>query len=446
MSRKIGIIGSGLVGSLQAILMAKRGYTVEVFERRSDLRTAKLYAGKSINLALSPRGWKALEIAGIAEDIKAISIPMHGRQMHAIDGTLTYQPYGLDGESIYSVSRGDLNKRLMTLADDFSNIKYHFDEICEDIDLEKNTVNFKNALTDVKSHASFDHVFATDGAYSAVRQRMQKQQMFNYSQTYLTHGYKELVIPAGPNGTHHLDKNCLHIWPRGEFMMIALANQDGSFTVTLFFPMEGPISFASLTTEAQVKEFFEKTFADALPIMPSYLTDYFNNPTSTLVTVQCAPWNFQDKALLFGDAAHAMVPFYGQGMNCGFEDCTVFSEMLDNAGEDWGKLFPAYSAQRVPDTNAMQQLALDNYIEMRGLTADPDFLLRKKIEAKFTKLYPNKWLPLYSQVTFSHIRYSEAYANGQRQKHIMDYVMKMNDIHTAWDADSVMNKILDYVD
>jgi kynurenine 3-monooxygenase len=443
--KKIGIIGSGLVGSLQAILMAKRGHEVEVFERRADLRTAKLYAGRSINLALSHRGWKALELAGIGEDIREIAIPMHGRQMHALDGTLSYQPYGIDGECIYSVSRGELNKRLMMLADDFPNISYKFEHVCEDMELENNTVHFKHSISGEKVHENFDHIFATDGAYSAIRLRMQKQAMFNYSQTYLSHGYKELMIPAGPNGTHLLDENCLHIWPRGEFMMIALANLDGSFTCTLFFPMEGPISFASLETEQQVKDFFELTFADALPIMPTYLEDYMQNPTSTLITVKCDPWNYKDKVMLIGDAAHAIVPFYGQGMNCGFEDCTVFSEMLDQAGEDWSKLFEAYSDSRVPDAYAIAQLALDNYIEMRGLTADPDFLLRKKIEAKFTKLHPKLWLPLYSQVTFSHTRYSDAYRNGQRQKEIMDEVMQIQDIHKTWDEEKVMLKILEKV-
>lgn len=439
--KKVAIVGAGLVGSLQAILMAKKGYEVSVFERRPDLRKAKLIAGKSINLALSDRGWKALELAGIAEDIRQISIPMYKRCMHALDGTLTYQPYGKEDQAIYSVSRGGLNQKLMNLADNYPTISYNFNLKCQDIDLKTNTLSFQH--TDNKERVTFeaDKVMATDGAFSAVRMRMQKSSMFDYSQKYLDHGYKELVIPANEDGTHKLDKNCLHIWPRGEFMMIALANLDGSFTCTLFFPMKGEISFESLKTREQVQAFFEKTFPDAIPMMPTLLDDYEENPTSSLVMVRCSPWNYGDDVVLMGDAAHAIVPFYGQGMNCGFEDCTVFHEMHEAANGNWDGLLEKFSEQRVPDGNAILDLALYNYVEMRDLTADPDFLLRKKIEAKFHNLYPELWLPLYSQVTFSHIRYSEAWANGQKQDAIMSQLMQESNIHSEWDSDATMEKL-----
>jgi kynurenine 3-monooxygenase len=439
--KKIGIVGAGLVGSLQAILMAQKGYQVSVFERREDLRKAELIAGKSINLALSDRGWKALELAGIAEDIRAISIPMYKRCMHALDGTLTYQPYGQEDQAIYSVSRGGLNQKLMNLADNYPNISYHFDRKCEDLKLDTNTLQFTNTATREKEEHAFDKIFATDGAFSAVRMRMQKTTMFDYSQKYLDHGYKELVIPANADGTHKLDKNCLHIWPRGEFMMIALGNLDGSFTCTLFFPMFGKTSFDTLKTREEVSDFFQLTFPDAVALMPTLLDDYFDNPTSTLVMVRCDPWNYQDNVLLLGDSAHAIVPFYGQGMNCGFEDCTVFHEMHEAAGGDWNGLMSRFSNQRVPDGNAILDLALLNYVEMRDLTGDPDFLLRKKIEAKFSKLYPDKWLPLYSQVTFSNIRYSDALENGEKQQQIMDRIMSLEDIHENWDAPEVMEKL-----
>jgi kynurenine 3-monooxygenase len=444
--KKIGIVGAGLVGSLQAILMAKRGYHVTVFERRPDLRKAKLIAGKSINLALSDRGWKALELAGITEDIKEIAIPMYKRCMHALDGTLSYQPYGKEDQAIYSVSRGGLNQRLMNLADDFPNIEYNFNRKCQDIDLKTNELTFNNTESSQQEKHQFDHVFATDGAYSAVRVRMQKSvQFFDYSQKYLDHSYKELVIPANADGTHKLDKNCLHIWPRGEFMMIALANLDGSFTCTLFFPMKGEISFESLKTREQVSDFFNKTFPDAIPLMPTLLDDYFDNPTSNLIMVRCEPWNYKDQIALVGDAAHAIVPFYGQGMNCGFEDCTVFDQMLSDANDNWDGLLDKYSEQRVPDGNAILDLALYNYIEMRDLTGDPDFLLRKKIEAKFANLYPEKWMPLYSQVTFSHIRYSDALKNGKEQDRIMAQIMALDGIHEKWNEQFVMDKLLELV-
>ena len=440
--KNVAVVGAGLVGSLQAILMAQKGYNVSVFERREDLRKAQLISGKSINLALSDRGWKALELAGIADDIRAIAIPMHSRCMHALDGTLSYQPYGKEGQAIYSVSRGGLNQKLMNLADDYPNIQYFFDRKCQDLELASNTLIFNNTKEKATERHSFDRIFATDGAFSAVRMRMQKSTMFDYSQKYLDHGYKELVIPPNEDGSHKLDKNCLHIWPRGEFMMIALANLDGSFTCTLFFPMKGETSFESLTTRAQVAAFFDKTFPDAVPMMPTLLDDYFENPTSTLIMVRCTPWNYQDKVVLLGDAAHAIVPFYGQGMNCGFEDCTVFDEMYKEANGNWDGLLDRFSEQRVPDGNAILDLALLNYVEMRDLTADPDFLLRKKIEAKFSDLYPEKWLPLYSQVTFSNIRYSDALKNGQYQQTIMDQVMQLENIHENWNEPYVMEKML----
>ena len=442
---KIGIVGSGLVGSLQAILMAKKGYDVTVFENRPDLRKAKLLAGKSINLALSDRGWKALKAAGIDGDIKDIAIPMYKRCMHAVDGTLSYQQYGKDDQAIYSVPRGGLNQKLMVLADKYPSIKYNFDRKCKDVELNSNTLIFENTVTKEEEKHAFDRIFATDGAFSAVRFRMQKSPMFDYSQKYLDHGYKELVIPANEDGSHKLDKNCLHIWPRGEFMMIALANLDGSFTCTLFFPMFGEKSFDTINTKEKVSAFFKETFIDTIPLMPTLLDDYMKNPTSTLVMVRCSPWNYEDKILLLGDSAHATVPFYGQGMNCGFEDCTVFQEMLEESNGNWEGLLSAYSKERVKDGNAIIDLSLRNYVEMRDLTGNKDFLLRKKIEGKFSALYPDKWIPLYSQVTFSHIRYHTVFQNGIDQDAIMEEVMSLSNIHTNWDNQEVMDKMLSLV-
>ncbi len=439
--KNVAVVGAGLVGSLHAILLAKKGMHVDVFERRPDLRKAEIVGGRSINLALSHRGFNALEKAGIADDIRSISIPMYGRKMHDKAGNLTYQPYGKGDEAIYSVSRGGLNQQLMNLADDYEDVRYRFNHKCLDINLEENTIFFEDTQINKEINYKYDHIFGTDGAFSAVRGRLQKTSMFNYSQDYLSHGYKELVIPPDKDGSHRIDKNCLHIWPRGKFMLIALPNLDGSFTVTLFFPMKGATSFESIKTKADVKEFFNETFPDAVPHMPTLETDYFENPTSSLVTIRCNPWNYEDKVLLLGDSAHAIVPFYGQGMNSGFEDTAVFSEMYDEQSEDMLKLFEDYSDQRVPDANAIADLALYNYIEMRDLAGDEDFLLRKKIERKFSDLYPELWMPMYSQVTFSHIRYSKALEAGERQAEIMDQVMEMENIYERWDDEVVMEKI-----
>ena len=441
-NKKVAVVGAGLVGSLHAVLLAKKGFDVTVFERRPDLRKADVIGGRSINLALSDRGFKALEMAGIADEIRKMCIPMYGRKMHDFEGNLTYQPYGKDNEAIYSVSRGGLNQKLMNLADDYKNINYIFNHKCEELDLKSNTISFTDTENNKNESYQFDHIFGTDGAFSAVRSRLQKTPMFNYSQEYLSHGYKELVIPPNADGSHRIDKNCLHIWPRGKFMLIALPNLDGSFTVTLFFPMKGETSFESIKTEEDVMHFFKSTFPDAVPHMPTLKTDYFENPTSTLVTVRCNPWNFEDKVLLMGDAAHAVVPFYGQGMNSGFEDCSVFSEMFDNHEGEMLSLFERFSEQRVPDANAIADLALYNYIEMRDLAGNKDFLLRKKIERKFSDLHPDKWMPLYSQVTFSHIRYSEALAAGKRQKAIMDEIMETENIDKKWDSSEIMKKIV----
>ncbi len=442
---KIVIVGAGLVGSLQAVLMAQKGYQVEIYESRPDLRNVELKGGKSINLALSNRGWKALEMAGMADDVNDVCIPMYGRRMHAIDNTLSYQPYGKENEAIYSVSRGDLNKKMLLKASEYENVKFFFNYRCRDLDIKTNTLTFEDEngkFIEVKA----DRIFGTDGAYSAVRNRLMRTERFNYSQEYLKHGYKELLLPANADGTHKLDKNALHIWPRGEYMLIALPNFDGSFTCTLFFPFEGKYSFKSLDTDEKVVAFFQEQFPDFTEMFPELIQEYHENPTSSLVMVKCDPWNYEDKILLMGDAAHAIVPFYGQGMNAGMEDCSVFMEMLADYGEDWDQLFHEFAAVRKPDGDAILELALQNYIEMRDLVGDKDFLLRKKIEKKIFEKHPTKWMPLYSQVTFSHIRYSDALSTGKKQEKIMDGVMSIPNIHEIWDSEEVENQILSSIE
>jgi kynurenine 3-monooxygenase len=442
--KNITIVGAGLVGSLLSIYLAKRGHKVNIFERRADMRKAAMSAGKSINLALSDRGWKGLEGVGIADDVRKIAIPMYGRQIHNKDGSTVFQPYGKDGQAIYSVSRAEINMKLMDLAEQQDGVKIHFDERCTNIDRSKLRAEFENNNTKQHTTIQSDLLFGADGAFAASRLNMQlSSDRFEYNQHYITAGYKELIIPAGANETFLLEKNALHIWPRGSFMMIALPNPDGNFTCTLFLPFEGDQSFANLTTREQVKKFFDEEFSSAVPLMPTLLDDFFANPTSSLVTVKCFPWTFDNKIALIGDAAHAIVPFYGQGMNCGFEDCVVLNDLLDKHTNNWEAILSEYQALRKPDGDAIADLAVANFIEMRDKTADKTFLLQKKIEARFSQKHPDKWIPLYSMVTYSpHIRYSTALKEGARQQAIMDKVMATPDIENKWDSEEIEQIIL----
>src|SRR5688572_6516580 len=419
------IVGAGLVGSLLSLYLAKKGYNVNIHERRPDMRKADIGGGRSINLALSDRGWRALEGIGIGEDIRKVGIPMYKRVMHDAKGNLTSQPYGKEGQGIYSVSRGGLNMALMDLAEKQPNLKLHFNQQLTNLDLKTNTLEFHNPETNAESKVSADVIFGADGAFSAVRGVLQKTERFEYSQSYLEYGYKELNIAPAADGAWQLEKNALHIWPRGQYMMIALPNLDGSFTCTMFFPYEGEHSFSALKTEEQVMQFFQQVFPDAVPLMPTLLEDYFRNPTGALVTVKCFPWSYEDKVLLIGDAAHAIVPFYGQGMNAGFEDCTIFNELLESHGNDWEMLFKTFEKVRKPSADAIADLAVENFVEMRDKVADPEFLLQKKIEAKINAMYPQQWIPLYTMVTFSpDISYATALKNGRKQEKIMKKLMK----------------------
>ncbi|MCZ6900356.1 MAG: NAD(P)/FAD-dependent oxidoreductase [Bacteroidetes bacterium] len=428
--RNITIIGAGLVGSLLAIFLAKRGYKVTVYERRPDMRRGGEFGGRSINLALSNRGWWPLEQAGVADEVREMIIPMKGRMIHDLNSELTFQPYGKEGQFINSVSRAGLNMLLINNAES-QGAKFNFEHFCLDVDLENTIVKLENS-SQVKNVSS-DLIIGADGAFSAVRFAMQMTDRFNYSQQYIDHGYKELTIPAGKNGEFQLEKNALHIWPRGNYMLIALPNQDASFTCTLFFPFEGDPSFSSLKNTNQVEKFFNTTFPDAVPLLKSMPAEFFQNPTSSLVTVKCYPW-VKDKVLIIGDAAHAIVPFYGQGMNVGFEDCRILNGLIEEFVENWDEILLAYQKNRKPDGDAISSLALKNFIEMRDLVGDSNFILRKKIEARLHESYPDKWIPLYSMVTFNEkLRYSEAERIGKIQKKIMDQVMMTSDIEKSWE-------------
>jgi kynurenine 3-monooxygenase len=410
------------------------------------LRKEKISAGRSINLALSDRGIMALEKVGIMDEIRKIAIPMHGRLMHHIDGSTVYQAYGNEGQFINSVSRGELNKKLVSLAEELG-VQIFFNYKCESIDWEKNNITLQDQSNFQFSTFSFQLLFGSDGAYSAARLQHQLQHnRFQYNQYYIDFGYKELTIPPRDNGGYSMEKNALHIWPRGNFMLIALPNTDGSFTCTLFFPFDGDPSFSSLDNKEKVEQFFSSTFADAREMMPHLAEEYFNNANASLVTVKCFPWIRDDKFALIGDAAHAIVPFFGQGMNCGFEDCLVLNKLIDKHQENWDLILPEYQQLRKPDGDAIADLALNNFVEMRDKVADPAFLLQKRIEAAFSKKHPDKWIPAYSQVTFSpHIRYSAALQNGQQQQKIMDEIMATPGIESIWDSSVIEQMMLEKI-
>lgn len=443
MQKEVTIIGAGLVGSLLSIYLSKQGYRVSIYERRNDMRKQSMSAGRSINLALSDRGIAALEDVGIMDVIRTIAIPMHGRQLHHTDGSSGYQAYGKEGQFINSVSRGELNRKLMDLAEEHG-VAIYFNHKCEHIDWSKKEIHFTNTAINNKIIVQQDLIFGSDGAFSAARLSHQLQHdRFQYNQYYIDFGYKELTIPAGENESFQIEKNALHIWPRGNYMLIALPNLDGSFTCTLFFPFEGDPSFASLDTPEKVRKFFNETFSDAATMMPDLEKEFFSNATSSLVTVKCSPWIRGDFFALIGDAAHAIVPFFGQGMNCGFEDCYVLNQLLSKHQHDWSAILEEYQLLRKPDGDAIATLALNNFIEMRDKVADPVFLLQKKIEAHFSSKHPEKWTPAYSLVTFSpKVRYSEALSRGLHQQQIMDEVMLMPDIAAKWNSEEVEQMML----
>ena len=368
---------------------------------------------------------------------------MHGRYIHNLIGSTAFQPYGKEGQYINSVSRSMLNMKLTDVAEQHG-VDIFFNEKCVAIDFSSNNVEFENVTSFQKTRIQADIIFGADGAFSATRLQHQLQSdRFEYHQFYIDCGYKELSILPNANGEFAIMKNALHIWPRKDFMMIALPNLDGSFTCTLFFPFEGEHSFESLTTEEKVVNFFTETFPDAFPLMPTLVQDFFRNPTSSLVTVKCFPWIRDEKFALIGDAAHAIVPFYGQGMNCGFEDCRILNELIDKHDSDWKAILHEYQIQRKPDADAIADLAIENFTEMRERTADPKFLLQKKIEARLHEKYPEKWIPAYTQVTFSpDIRYSDALKRSTRQEKIMQEIMQTSDIEKKWDSEEIEQLIL----
>ncbi|MCL6294235.1 FAD-dependent oxidoreductase [Jejuia spongiicola] len=444
--QNILIIGAGLCGSLLALRLGQRGYNVTVYEMRPDLRKVDISAGRSINLAFSDRGDKAMKLVGIEDKVKALCIPMNGRMIHDKKGNTHLSNYsGREHEYINSISRGELNGLLLTEAEKHKNVSIYFNKKCRSVDFEKTTALFQDYKTKDEFIEDADVIIATDGAGSAMRKSyyLGKKFLFSFSQDYLTHGYKELSILPKENGDYKTYKNALHIWPRGSFMLIALPNLDGSFTVTLFLSYdEGEYNFNNLTTEEIVLEFFQKEFPDALTLMPNLIDDFFENPTSPLGTVKCSPWHYKGNTLLMGDAAHAIVPFYGQGMNASFEDVVEFDKILDKSLESWEDTFTAYEKERKKDTDAIADLAIDNFHEMKDHVAKTIFQEKRKLEMDLEKNFPNEYSSKYSLVTFNEdIGYREAMLKGRAQDKAILNLLTDGKIDLKEDLKVILNKV-----
>src|SRR5881398_654696 len=418
---KFILIGSGLAGGLLAAYLGRRGYEVDLYERRSDPREGNMVGGRSINLALSTRGIHALQQLGIADEVLRHAIPMRGRMIHEKSGALHFAPYDVDPKKhINSIGRAALNTTVIEAAQRYPNVRVHFNHKCTSVELDSATAQLLNTSTSQQLSAAADSIIGVDGAFSAVRQSMQlKIDNFQYDESFLAHGYKELTIPPGQNGSWQMEKNALHIWPRKSFMMIALPNPDGSFTCTLFWEFEGPRSFATTKTDDDIHRFFEEEFPDAVSLMPALLEDFKNNPTGSLVTIRCAPWYYKDKVTLVGDAAHAVVPFYGQGMNAAFEDCVVLDEFLEEFPENRERAFGEYFSRRKVNADALADLAIGNFIEMRDKTASKTFRAKKKLDHFLEAALPGIYLPLYTMVTFTRIPYATAAKRARTQDAIV---------------------------
>ncbi len=414
--KSITIVGAGLGGALMAVFLGRAGHRVRVYDRRADPRKGGLGRGRSINLAISTRGLAALERVGLEKKLLEVAVPMRGRMVHAIDGGLTFQPYGHKAHHvIHSVSRGGLNRLLVEAAEAMPNVEVRFGQRCVGADLENAVGIFADADTGATSSVAADLLIGADGAFSEVRLAMQKTDRFAYEQSYLQHGYKELVIPAAERGGFQMERNALHIWPRGGFMMIALPNVDGSYTCTCFWPFVGDNSFSALATREEVRAYFSKTFPDAVPLMPSLEEDFLLNAVGSLVTVRCAPWRFKDRVALLGDAAHAVVPFYGQGANAAFEDCIVLDECLREFPGDIAEALDTYEQRRKRHADALADLAIRNFLEMRDKTASKAFLFGKRVENVLARLFPSRFVPLYYLVSFSRTPYADAVHRARTQ-------------------------------
>jgi kynurenine 3-monooxygenase len=442
---KILITGGGLVGTLLAMYLSKRGNEVDVFERHPDLRQASIRSSSSINLTLCERGLKSLAGVGLGREIYDLAIPAYGRLIHSQEGELTYQPYGNNQEAIYSISRSDLNIALIDFAERHFDINFHFNKKCVGLNLNTLTAQFEDTMDKRVSSEQADIVFGADGAYSAIRFQLQKTNRFNFSQQYWEQGYKELKIPPTADGKWALEKNVLHIWPRGNYMLIGFPNRDGSFTCALHIPFEGELSYESIKTEADLRSFFEEAFPDVVERIPNLVEDFFSRTLNSMVTVRCNPWSFNDRVILIGDAAHAIYPSYGQGANAGFEDCATLDRCIEKYGQDWQAVFREYEKVRKPNTDAIADLCIEHFIEIRDLVGDPQFLLRKQIERKLNQLSPERYASLYSMITFTCLPYTEARRIDREQSVLVDKIMNIEGIEDKLDDPDIESLLGDWL-
>lgn len=442
--KRITIVGAGLTGALLGVLLGQRGYQVDLYERRPPQSGNDGDSGRSINLALSQRGIVALEKAGLMDDVRHLLIPMKGRMLHLEDGRSQFSPYGQrPNEVIYSISRRDLNSLLVAEAIKAEDVNVYFHRKCEAVDFKQKTLTLTNDSAGSTETVAFEMLIGCDGAGSKVRHSLIEHVGGQSASSFLDHDYKELEIPALSAGGYRFEENALHIWPRGQFMLIALPNLDGSFTVTLFLPKRGEPSFESLSGKAELQKFFEDVFPTAKAQMPDLVDDFFDHPNGRLGTVRCQPWHVEDYGLIVGDAAHAIVPFHGQGMNCAFEDCTELLRLLDEYDDDWRQVGAAFSQSRKPDADAIAEMALENYTMMRSTVTDPKYALKKEIGFELERRFPQQYIPRYSMVMFHTMPYAEALAAGERQSEILDRLTESVDSigDVDWElAESLVNQ------
>ena len=432
------MIGAGLTGPLLATYLAQQGYSVEIFERRPDMRKESISAGRSINLALSARGNHALKEVGLYDKIKPNTIPMKGRMIHDLNGNTHLQPYGQkENEVIFSVSRAQLNMDLMTLAEETGKVTIRFNHQLLSADLEQNKLLFQlsNSLEEIE--LPFNRVIGCDGSASILRKSIVEKADIQYVKKPLGHGYKELTIPPLKSGKFRIEPNALHIWPRGNHMLIALPNNDCSFTCTLFFPMTGATSFETVKTEKDILDLFQSQFHDAIKLIPNLVEDFQKNSTGDLASVYCKPWHLGDKALLIGDAAHAVVPFFGQGMNASFQDCSTLAKLMGQNKNDWKTIFNTFSSVQVENGHAIADMAIENYLEMRDHVNDTEYKKRRNVELKLERMFPGQFIPRYSMVSFHQIPYAEVYQRGGKQFKIIGDVLKADPSGQSIDKDMV---------